>query len=104
MNEKTGLYTPNDLHPVIVRAKDAGVHFGYLVSWHDREVTLQDSRRMWKWKTVTGVALSACATFGIDAKESKLDAKVKRIVILDACEIIGCTEDAVVTFESAWAQ
>ncbi len=82
-----------DMRPVIVRAKDAGVHFGLLEAFEGRSVWLRQSHRLWKWKAVGGVALSGVALTGIVHAESKVDALADRIIILDACEIIDATED-----------
>ena len=82
------------LEPVIVRCRDAGVHFGKLESYDGRTVYLANSRRLWKWKAAEGLALSSVAVFGIDKSESKLDALVEHIVLLDACEIIFASPKA----------
>lgn len=78
---------------VIVRCRDAGVHFGTLASYEGREVKLSDSRRMYYWKAAKGHTLSGCAIHGITS-DSKITGAVKSIILLDACEIIPCTEDA----------
>lgn len=93
--------TSPDLGKVIVRCRDAGVHFGTYVSHSGREVHLTDSRRMWRWFAAKGISLSECATAGIDAKKSKIAAPVGRIVLLDACEIIPCTAEAAASIEDA---
>ena len=86
---------------VIIRARDAGVHYGHLVAYDGRTVWLSNSRRMWKWFAKEGVSLSGCATAGIDASKSKIEPVVPNITILDACEIIYCTEAAAKTIEGA---
>lgn len=83
-----------DMRHVIVRARDAGVHYGLLVSYEGRTVTLRNSRRLWSWKAKSGVALSGVAQNGINASKSKVDTLVSEITILDACEIIDATPDA----------
>lgn len=85
---------------VIVRCRDAGVHFGIYVKHSGREVTLKDSRRLWYWKAASGISLSAVAQVGI-ASESKIANKVGAIILLDACEIIPCTAAAAASIESA---
>ena len=80
--------------PVVVRARDAGVHFGTLVSFEGRTVTLTDSRRLWRWYAKKGVALSGVARHGVFPERSKIDELVPSIVILDACEIIAASEAA----------
>ena len=83
-----------DRRPVIVRARDAGVHFGKLVAYDGRTVWLEDSRRLWSWAAKSGVALSGVAQHGIKADKSKIDTINPRIMILDACEIIDASPDA----------
>lgn len=100
-DSKTSTRYEGDLRPVIVRARDAGVHYGKLVAYEGRTVWLKDARRMWKWKAASGVSLSGCATDGIVAKDSKIEAVISGQVILDACEIIDCTPDAAQTIEAA---
>ena len=78
---------------VIVRCRDAGVHFGTLADYAGREVQLNDSRRMYYWKAKSGHTLSGCAVHGITS-DSKITASVTSITLLEACEIIPCTEIA----------
>ncbi|CAM6053278.1 unnamed protein product [Sphagnum tenellum] len=59
--------------PVIVRAKDAGVHFGNLVAYEGRTVWLEYSRRLWKWSAKKGIALSGVAIYGLNEDGTKLD-------------------------------
>ena len=90
-----------DGRAVIVRARDAGVHFGYLSAYEGRTVWLTQSRRLWKWKAISGLALSAVALNGLKADESKVDALVLSNIILDGCEIIDCSAIAIKTIEAA---
>lgn len=90
-----------DGRPVIVRARDAGVHYGKLVAYEGRTVWLRDARRLWSWRAADGVALSGVAVNGIVASKSKLDTLVASIVILDACEIIDATAKAASSIEAA---
>lgn len=87
--------------PVLVRTYSAGVHFGYLVERDGKVVTLQNSRRIWRW--YGAFTLSEIATAGLDAKRSKVGAPVS-IVLTEAIEIIDCTPAAVASIGSAqWA-
>jgi hypothetical protein len=81
-----------DLRYVIVRARDAGVHFGKLVDYEGRTVRIKDARRIWRWKAAKGISLSECAEFGIEHINSKISCVVTSIIILDAAEIIDCSE------------
>ena len=78
---------------VIVRCRDAGVHAGELVSHSGREVTLNNSRRIWYWKGAA--SLSELATEGAKYPDQcKFAVPVGEIVLLEACEIITCTSKA----------
>jgi hypothetical protein len=99
--QKTSSRVEGDGRAVIVRARDAGVHYGKLVAYDGRTVWLKESRRMWSWTAKSGIALNGCATNGIDASKSKIDVPVASIAILDACEIIDCSPDASKSIEAA---
>jgi hypothetical protein len=78
----------------IIRCRDAGVHAGWLKERviGKREVTLVNSRRLWRW---WGKTLSGLATEGTFAPEKcKFADEIPEIILLDACEIIKCTEKA----------
>jgi hypothetical protein len=52
-------------------------------------MTLMAARRLWKWKTKTGVSLNDLAVGGIDVSESKISAPSTVIVERsDVCEVI----------------
>jgi hypothetical protein len=84
--------------PVIVRTYSAGAHFGYLVSRKGKEVSLERSRRIWRW--FGAWTLSEIATSGLDVTKSKVGAPVS-IVLTEVTEIIDCTPTAVTSIESA---
>lgn len=85
---------------VIIRCRDAGVHYGTLVSYEGREVALKNSRRMWYWKAAKGHTLSGCADHGLH-RDSKITASIKTIVLPEACEIIECTHTAIRSIDDA---
>jgi hypothetical protein len=98
----TGAIHMKDLKPVIVRTYSAGVHFGYLVKRNGKEVTLERSRRIWRW--FGAWTLSEVASSGVDVSQSKIGAPVS-IVLTEAIEIIDCTPEAVNSLESArWSK
>jgi len=80
--------------PVIVSCRDSRVWFGYYSSHTGCEVTLIDARMMYKWVPKEGVTLSGCANYGIDPEASKIVGKVGKVILLEACEIIYCTDVA----------
>ncbi len=87
--------------PVIVRSRDSGVHYGYLEYNEGRTVQLKNSRRMWRWWAAKQMTLSAVAEFGLNHdKDLRIQNVLDTIRILDACEIIPCSEEAVRSIES----
>lgn len=108
MNGLPASNSPNvvkgDDRPVIVRSRDAGVQFGYLISYQGGEVHLRDARQMWSWKAAKGGTLLDCATHGVDAKNSKFSGPVSRCIVIGACAIIDCTPECVTSIGSVkWA-
>lgn len=88
---------------VIIRARDAGVHFGTLQSVDGRTVRLTKSRRMWRWWSAGDeISLSGVARHGLaDRSEVRIAGEVAEISILDACEIIAMTDTAISSLENA---
>lgn len=74
----------------IVRCRDAGVHAGYVASRNGREVKILKSRRLWRWhgRTLSGLALEGTTNKDL----CKYAPEIPEIEVLDACEIIPCTE------------
>ena len=78
---------------VIVRGENSGVFAGTLVAREGREVQLTDCRRIWYW--AGAASISQLANDGTAEPEScRFPAPVAEITILDAIEIIPCTEKA----------
>lgn len=78
---------------IIVRTKTAGVFAGYLEKKTGQEVTLTKARRLWYWKG--GASLSQVAMDGVSCpKECKFPCEVKRVVLLEAVEILEVTDAA----------
>lgn len=78
---------------VIVRGSRSGVFAGTLAAKDGTEVTLTDCRRIWYWEGAASISqLSIDGTSRPD--NCKLPAPVGEITILDAIEIIPCTEKA----------
>lgn len=85
---------------VIVRSYEAGVFFGQIVNCEDttegkQRVTLNGSRRLWKWHAAQGVALSGVAAHGLKIEQSKVDCAVDGHVISGVIEIIPATAKCV---------
>ena len=88
---------------VIIRGDRSGVEFGTLVTQEGREVTLQNARRLWHWDGAA--SLSQLAKDGTtNPRECKFTVTVDSITILDAIEIIPCTDKAIKSIEevSEW--
>ena len=89
------------LKPVLVRTHSAGVHFGYMVKRNGQEVTLERSRRIWRWYGAN--TLSEIATAGLDISKSRVAAPIT-VTLTQAIEIIDMTPAGVASIEAAkWA-
>ena len=78
---------------VIVRGDRSGVFAGTLESYEGREVTLTNCRRLWYWDGAASI--SQIAVDGtVNPAECKFTVTVDEIIIMDAIEIITCTEEA----------
>lgn len=77
----------------IVRGNNSGVFFGEIKSRTGQEVTMKNTRRIWHWDGAASV--SQLAVYGTNKPdECKFTISVDEIVILDAIEIIPCTDKA----------
>ena len=83
---------------VIIRGSNSGVEYGELVAQEGQEVTLKNARRIWYWDGAA--SLSQLAKDGTSNPSScKFTVFVDSITILDAIEIIPCTDKAVKSIE-----
>lgn len=88
-----------DMKKVIVRGDRSGVFFGTLMNRNGQEVKLSNCRRLWYWDGAASI--SQLAVDGTTCSENcKFTVVVPEIEILDAIEIIPCTEKAVKSIES----
>lgn len=77
----------------IIRTYSAGVHAGYVKERNGKEVTLINSRRLWKW--AGAFTLSEMAVNGVEKPdECKFATAVPEIILTEAIEIIPCTKKA----------
>ena len=77
----------------IVRCEAAGVFAGHIKSRAGREVTMTDVRRIWYW--AGAASLSQMAVEGVKRPENcKYTITVPEILLLDAIEILPCSEAA----------
>lgn len=83
---------------VLIRGNRSGVEFGELVSQNGSEVTLKNARRIWYWDGAA--SLSQLAKDGTsNPSNCRFTVFVDSITILDAIEIIPCTDKAVKSIE-----
>ena len=76
---------------VIVRTFSAGVFAGYIESRAGQEVVMRNARRIWYWDGAA--SLSQLAMSGTTKPQNcKFPVAVDRIELLNAIEIIDCTE------------
>ena len=79
----------------IIRARDAGVHYGTVVSITGRTVVLRNARRIWRWRgAMTLSDLATSSTPALCPDHTRIAPKVKRLAVLDACEVICTTKGA----------
>ena len=83
---------------VIVRCNRAGVFYGTLSEKEGQEVELKDCRRIWYWDGAA--SLHQLAAEGTTApSDCKFTMRVESIVLLEAIEIIPCTDKAIESIE-----
>lgn len=83
---------------VIIRGDRSGVFFGTLAAKEGREVKLTNCRRLWYWDGAASI--SQLATDGTTKPNNcKFTVTVDEIIILDAIEIIPCTDKAIEKIE-----
>ncbi len=76
----------------IIRTYSAGVFAGYVEKREGKEVTLLNSRRLWRWY---GATLSQVSMEGLlKYSECKVPMMEKRKILPDSIEITPCTEKA----------
>ena len=85
--------TSNGLKYQIVRTNSAGVFAGYVESRNGQEVVMLQARRIYYWDGAA--SLSELATRGTSRPQNcKFPAPVPRVELLQAIEILDCTEAA----------
>lgn len=91
-------YTPvinsfKDKKYCIVRTFSAGVFAGFVESREGKEVVLKKARRLWRWSGAA--SLSQLAMHGTSSpQDCKFPCEVDEIILIEAIEIIPCTEKA----------
>ena len=82
----------------IIRARGAGVFFGEIKERNGGEVTISNARRLWYWNGAA--SLSQLAVDGVTRPDScKFTVTVDEIIVIDAIELLKCTDKAVASIE-----
>lgn len=98
---------PEDVEYVLVRSRDAGVHFGICAASSNSSVKLKNARRLWRWRGAN--TLNEVALHGVDSAQKSSYTRVSEMVdsieIFNQCEIIPMT---IVAYkrcsEAGWAK
>lgn len=78
----------------IIRGDRSGVFYGEIAERNGQEVKIRNARRLWYWDGAASI--SQLAKEGVTAPQNcKFTVTVDEILILDAIEIIPCTDAAV---------
>jgi len=84
---------------VIVRTYSAGDFAGYLEDSEGQEVILKNARRLWYWSGAEN--LYQLAEDGVSKPlQCKFPKEIKRVKLLQAIEILDCTEKARLSIKS----
>jgi len=79
---------------VIVRSAQAGVFYGEIKERNGQEVTMTNARCLWYWDGAA--SLMQLAKEGVtNPRECKFTVAVDEVTILNVCEILPCTAEAI---------
>lgn len=83
----------------IVRCDRAGVFYGEIVSRNGQEVEMKDVRNIWYWDGAATVMQLAAE--GVSKPNTcKFSVPVESLVLLEAIQIIPCTDKAVESLDA----
>lgn len=83
---------------VIIRGDRSGVFFGTLIERNGKEVKIRNCRRLWSWSGAN--SLSELAVNGTaNPDQCRFTVSVKEMEVLDAIEIIPCTDKSIKSIE-----
>ena len=83
----------------IVRCDSAGVFYGEIVSRNGKEVEMKDVRNIWYWDGAATV-MQLAAEGVSKPKTCKFSVPVESLVLLEAIQIIPCTDKAVESLDA----
>ena len=79
-------------HWCIVRTRDSGVWFAFVLAKEGRDATLANGRRLHSWSASKGFTLSAVSKYGLSA--GSLSSPVPVVYLTETCEFIPVSEEA----------
>ena len=83
---------------VIVRTENAGAFYGVIEDRNGTEVKMSNARCLWYWNGAA--SLLELALHGTKKpNECKFTVTVPEVVILGVCEILPCSEEAIMSIE-----
>lgn len=83
----------NGMEYKIVRTYSAGVFAGYIEKKDGQNVIMREARRLWYWSGAA--SLSQLAVEGVkNPADCKFPVAVDRIELMQAIELLDCTEEA----------
>ena len=83
----------------IIRGNHSGVFYGEIASRSGQEVVIKNCRRLWYWSGAA--SLSQLAAEGVKCPDDcKFTVTVENLTILDAIELIPCTDAACASIDS----
>jgi hypothetical protein len=86
------------MEKVIIRGSRSGVFYGELKEADGSEITLVNCRRLWYWDGAASI--SQLAVDGTNKPDRcKFTVMVPEIILLDAIEILFCTEKSIKSIE-----
>lgn len=87
----------------IIRCVQAGVFFAQIADRRGSEVDLVKARKIWYWNGAAAVEQLAM-TGPTDEKGCKITLEVPSMTVMEACQIIPCTQEAADVFQriAAW--
>lgn len=85
---------------LVVRCSDAGVHYGEFVARDGRYVALTNSRRLWRFDTEGTGSCTEASRIGPQEGSRVCSVIPEQVVLLDACELLPCTDVAVERFRA----
>ncbi len=89
----------NSKQKFIVRCDRSGVFYGNIKSRNGREVEMTNVRQLWYWDGAA--ALMQLASEGTkNPRNCKFTVEVESLLLLEAIEIIPCTDEAVKSIDS----